>query len=52
MEPLKPGGGSVVGADWTGQIVVYKLRSSVVTEPIGQFVTVAGHFVIVWTEVV
>lgn len=30
-----------------GQIVVYKLITSVVIAPIGQFITVAGHLVIV-----
>jgi len=36
----------------TGQIVVPMVMISVVTWPRGQFVTVGGHEVMVWTEVV
>lgn len=36
----------------TGQTVVYKLLVSVVTEPVGQFLTVAGQLVMVYVKVV
>lgn len=42
----------VVSVSVTGQIVVETAIVLVVTEPTGQFVTVAGHFVIVSTRVV
>lgn len=43
--------GAVVACD-TGQTVVYKLLVSVVTEPVGQFLTVAGQLVIVYVKTV
>jgi hypothetical protein len=53
-DPELPGAddADAVGFPETGQIVVYKGIVTVVTEPIGQFVTVAGHFVTVPTDVV
>ena len=47
VEMVYPEGGCSVDEAVTGQTVVYRLMSSVVVEPRGQLVTVAGHFVIV-----
>lgn len=47
VETVYPEGGCFVAEAATGHTVVYRLMSSVVVEPIGQLVTVAGHFVIV-----
>ena len=51
--PGPPGVDVGVGVDWpdTGQTVVYNGIRTVVTEPTGQFVTVAGHLVTVLIEV-
>jgi DNA-binding beta-propeller fold protein YncE len=51
--PVVPGGwGKVYVAVKSGQKVVYCTTTSVVTLPTGQFVTVSGQEVMVWTEVV
>lgn len=42
-----PEGSCFIDEAVTGHTVVYRLMSSVVVEPMGQLVTVAGHFVTV-----